>query len=84
MKLCVTAKVHVLERWNNNIKQLEDNMLKCDISFWNNWKDFSENKNCSYIELSGGHRHGKTYYNNKIYNEESLTSYSFLKMKSQM
>ena len=32
-KLCVTAKVHVLELWNNNIKQLEDNMLKSDSSF---------------------------------------------------
>ena len=34
IKLCVTtAKVHVLELWNNNIKQLEDNMLKSDTSF---------------------------------------------------
>ena len=32
-KLCVTAQVHVLELWNNNIKQLENNMLKSDTSF---------------------------------------------------
>ena len=31
-------------------------MLKSDTSFWNNWKDFSENKNCSNIEISDGHR----------------------------
>ena len=39
----------------DNIKQLEDNMLKSDTSFWNIWKDFSENKNCSNIEISDGH-----------------------------
>ena len=38
MKLCVTAKVHVLELWNNNMKQLEDNMLKSDTQFVLIWK----------------------------------------------
>ena len=33
LKLCVTAKVRVLELWNNNIEQLEDDILKFDTSF---------------------------------------------------
>ena len=49
------SKVHVFELWNNNIKQLEDNMLKSNTSFWNNLKEFPENKNCSNIEISDGH-----------------------------
>ena len=31
--MCNHVYGHVLELWNNNIKQLEDNMLKSDTSF---------------------------------------------------
>ena len=53
-KIMCNSKSPCLELWNN-IKQLEDNMFKSDTTFWNNWKDFSENKNCSNIEISDDH-----------------------------
>ena len=79
------SKVHVLELWNNKIKQLPDNMLKSDTSFWNDWKDFSENKNCSNFEISDGHTGmGKHTLIRKFTMKKLLTIYNFLKMKSQM
>ena len=60
-------------------------MLKSDTSFWNNWKDFSDNKNCSNIEISGGNTGiGKHTTMEKFTVKKLLTSYNFLKIKSQM
>ena len=49
--MCI-SKSPCLELWNDNIKQPEDNMLRSHTSFWNDWNDFSGNKNCSNIEIS--------------------------------
>ena len=60
-------------------------MLKSDPSFWNNWKDFSENKNCFNIEILDDHTGmGKHTIERKFLMRKSLTMYNFLKMKSQM
>ena len=78
-------QVHVLELWNNNIKQLENNMLISDTLFWNNWNDFFENKNCSDVEISECHTAmGKHTIIGKFTMKKSLTSYNFLKIKCQM
>ena len=72
-------KNHVSELCNNNIKQLEDNIIKSDISFWNNWKDFSKNQDCSDIEISDGHTGiRKNTFNTEIYNEKVTDNLQFL------
>ena len=60
-------------------------MLKSDTSVGTIGRISLKNKNCSDIEISDGHTGmGKHAIAGKFTMKKSLTSYNFLKIKSQM
>ena len=73
------AKVHVLELWNNNKQQLEDNMLKSDTSLGATGRISLKNRNCSIIEISDSHTGMRKHtIIGKFTMKKPLTSYNLL------
>ena len=69
-KLLCTQKRSMF--WNAKIKELEENSSKNDTQFWNNWKQFSEDRIKNNIEIKDGNK-WENYYKN-LYSETQVKS----------
>ena len=58
--------------WNAKIKELEENSSKNNTQFWNNWKQFSEDRIKNNIEIKDGNK-WENYYKN-LYSETQVKS----------
>ena len=58
--------------WNAKIKELKENSSKNDTQFWNNWKQFSEDRIKNNTEVKDGNK-WENYYKN-LYSETQVKS----------